>query len=535
QSLGKILMEMGVATEWDIAATLGKQLNVPFITLSQYEIDQEVLESIPKEIILKYNIVPVDKTGDTLTVALPDPNNIFILDELRLLTKCQIVPVISFENDIRETINRYFSGDSEEGGNLEQMLDEISDKNMEIVQDSDDDDDVDLNAQVNDAPVIKLVNAIISEAIRNHVSDIHVEPYEKKLRLRFRQDGVLIERPSPPKRFQNAIISRIKILSEMDIAERRLPQDGRFRVRFEGKDVDFRVNSIPVANGEKIVIRILDQGNLMLNLTDLGLEEDEMSKLTTEIHKPWGMVLVTGPTGSGKSTTLYSALTTINKPTINISTIEDPVEYQLPGINQVAAREEIGLTFAEGLRAFLRQDPDVVMVGEIRDLETVEVAVKAALTGHLVFSTLHTNDAPSTINRMINMGVEPFLITASLNLVVAQRLVRRICSECREEYEPHEDMKQLIGITDSDSKFYKGEGCNVCSGTGYKGRVALYEMMTVTDNLRDKIIEGVSSTQLKRIAIQEGMQSLRLAGIRKVKAGVTTIEEVVGATVADDK
>jgi type IV pilus assembly protein PilB len=533
QSLGKILMEMGVANEWDIAATLGKQLNVPFITLSQYDIDPHVLESIPKEIILKYNIVPVDKTGDTLTVALPDPNNIFILDELRLLTKCQIVPVISFENDIRETINRYFNKGGDDGANLEQMLDEMSDKNMEIVQDSKDDDE-DLTAAVNDAPVIKLVNAIISEAIKNRVSDIHIEPYEKELRLRYRQDGVLIKRSSPPKRFQNAIISRIKILSEMDIAERRLPQDGRFRVRFEGGDVDFRVNSIPVANGEKIVIRILDGGNLMMNLGDLGLEKEELDKFAREIEKPWGMVLVTGPTGSGKSTTLYSALTTINKPTINISTIEDPVEYQLPGINQVAAREDIGLTFAEGLRAFLRQDPDVIMVGEIRDLETVEVAVKAALTGHLVFSTLHTNDAPSSINRMLNMGVEAFNITAALNLIVAQRLVRRICRDCKDELTPTEEIKKLIGIRDADAKFYKGEGCPTCNDTGFKGRVALYELLVMNDRLREKVIEGVSSTQLKRVAIEEGMRTLRGSGISKIRAGVTTIEEVLGTTVSDE-
>jgi type IV pilus assembly protein PilB len=532
QSLGRILMDQGVTSEWEIAATLGKQLNVPFITLSQYDIDKEVLKSIPKEIVIKYNIVPVDRTGDTLTVALPDPNNIFILDELRLLTKCQIVPVISFENDIKEAISRYFSQD-DGAGKLEEMLEEMSDKEMEIIQDSSDDEDSDLNVQVNDAPVIKLVNAIISEAIKDHASDIHVEPYEKQLRLRYRVDGVLSERPSPPKRFQNAIISRIKILSEMDIAEKRLPQDGRFRVRLDGKDIDFRVNSIPTAHGEKIVIRILDQSNLMLDLTKLGFSDEELRKFTIEISKPWGMVVVTGPTGSGKSTTLYSALSTINDPTKNISTIEDPVEYQLPGINQVAAREDIGLTFAEGLRAFLRQDPDIIMVGEIRDKETAEVAVKAALTGHLVLSTLHTNDAPSSISRMVNMGVEPFLITASLNLIVAQRLVRRICKNCKEEYVPSEDQKKLIGMEEPNIRFFKGEGCDNCSGRGYRGRVALYELMVMCEKIRDLVIEGGAASKIKRAAIEEGMTTLRSSGIQKILAGMTTIEEVLGATVSD--
>ncbi len=461
ESLGQILMGMGVASEWEIGAALGKQLNVPFITLSQYEIERDVLESIPQDIIMKYKIVPVDRTGDTLTVALPDPSNIFILDELRLLCKCQIVPVISFETDIENAIERYFSCQEDSTAKLEQMLSEINDSDMEVIQNSDD-DDMDLSIQVNDAPVIKLVNAIIAEAIRDKASDIHIEPYEKSLRLRYRADGVLQERPSPPKALQNAIISRIKILSEMDIAEKRLPQDGRFRVRLDGADIDFRVSSIPVPSGEKIVIRILDQGNLMLDLKMLGFRTDEMKKFETQIRKPWGMILVTGPTGSGKSTTLYSALSTINNPNMNISTAEDPVEYQLPGINQVAVREDIGLTFATALRAFLRQDPDVIMVGEIRDFETSEVSIKAALTGHLVFSTLHTNDAPSSISRMVNMGVEPFLISAALNLIVAQRLVRRICKSCSELFAPAPELLKQLEITDSNIKFSRGAGCGLC-------------------------------------------------------------------------
>jgi len=532
QSLGRILMETGAASEWEIAAALGKQLNVPFITLSQYEIERQVLESIPRDIVMKYNIVPVDRTGDTLTVALPDPNNIFILDELRLLTKCQIVPVISFETDIQEAIQRYY-GKDDGATALDDMLKEMSDHDMEIVQSSEDDDDLDLSVQVNEAPIIKLVNAIISEAIRCRASDIHVEPYERDLRLRYRVDGVLQEQPSPPKRFQNAILSRIKILAEMDIAEKRMPQDGRFRVRMDGQDIDFRVNSIPTPNGEKIVIRILAKASLM-SLEDLGFDEEEKRKFTEQIRKPWGMVLVTGPTGSGKSTTLYSALTTINTPTKNISTIEEPVEYQLHGINQVQARYDIGLTFAEGLRAFLRQDPDIIMVGEIRDPETVEVAIKAALTGHLVLSTLHTNDAPSSITRLINMGVEPFLVTSSLNMVVAQRLVRRICRECRESFTPTSELIGQIGMQeDTTTEFYRGAGCAECRDTGYKGRVALYEIMVLTDAMRDKIIEGISTTSLKQMAMREGMRTLRGSGILKIVQGVTTLEEVLSTTVSD--
>ncbi|HUT23794.1 MAG TPA: type IV-A pilus assembly ATPase PilB [Sumerlaeia bacterium] len=532
QSLGRILMETGAASEWEIAAALGKQLNVPFITLSQYEIEREVLESIPRDIVMKYNIVPVDRTGDTLTVALPDPNNIFILDELRLLTKCQIVPVISFETDIQEAIERYF-GKDDGATALNDMLKEMSDHDMEIVQSSEDDDDLDLSVQVNEAPIIKLVNAIISEAIRCRASDIHVEPYERDLRLRYRVDGVLQEQPSPPKRFQNAILSRIKILAEMDIAEKRMPQDGRFRVRMDGQDIDFRVNSVPTPNGEKIVIRILAKTSLM-SLEDLGFDEEEMAKFTEQIRKPWGMVLVTGPTGSGKSTTLYSALTTINTPTKNISTIEEPVEYQLHGINQVQARYDIGLTFAEGLRAFLRQDPDIIMVGEIRDPETVEVAIKAALTGHLVLSTLHTNDAPSSITRLINMGVEPFLVTSSLNMVVAQRLVRRICRECKESFTPAPELIGQIGMQEhATTEFCRGAGCAECRDTGYKGRVALYEIMVLTDIMRDKIVEGISTSGLKQMAIREGMRTLRSSGIRKIVQGVTTLEEVLSTTVSD--
>ena len=531
-SLGRILTDKGVLTEWEIGAALGKHLNVPFITLSQYEIDREVLESIPLEIIKKYKIVPVDRTGDTLTVALSDPSNIFVLDELRLLTNCQIVPVISFETDIQEAIDQYFEEDSTRS-HLEDMLKEMDSKDMEFIHDMGG-DEMDLSAAADDAPVVQLVNAIIHEAISQRASDIHFEAFEKRMRLRYRIDGVLQERSSPPKKFQNAIISRIKILSDMDIAEKRLPQDGRFKIRHEGHAIDFRVNSIPTAHGEKIVVRILDQTNLMLNLTDLGIEQGELKRFEEQIRRPWGMVLVTGPTGSGKSTTLYSSLATINDSTKNICTIEEPVEYQLPGINQVNARPEIGLTFAEGLRAFLRQDPDIIMVGEIRDLETVEVAVKAALTGHLVLSTLHTNDAPSSINRMTNMGIEPFLVTASLNMIVAQRLVRRICKNCADVFLPSDEVLQAIGIANGSQEFSRGIGCKECNDTGYRGRVALYEIMILSERLKEMVIEGASTSRLKKQAILDGMRSLRQTGIQKIKERLTTIEEVLTTTVRDD-
>jgi len=542
-SLGRVLVEMGMATEWEMAAAIGKQLNVPFITLSHYEIDNQVIESIPEEIVRKYKIVPVDKTGDTLTVALSDPSNIYLQDELRILTKCKIIPVISFESDIIEAINHYYSGDG--SSNYEEMLKDITDQDVEILQEenleiSPDDlmqDEDDLSVDADDAPVIQLVNLIISEAIKAEASDIHIEPYEKTLRLRYRIDGVLQEMTPPPKKFQKAIISRIKILSELDIAEKRLPQDGRFKVRIQNRNIDFRVSTCPVAHGEKVVIRILDQSQLMLNMEELGFDTDILKIFSEYIRKPWGMILITGPTGSGKSTTLYSALSTINDTRKNISTIEDPIEYQLKGINQVQSKPEIGLTFASGLRSFLRQDPDIIMVGEIRDLETAEISVRAALTGHLVLSTLHTNDAPSTISRLTDMGVEPFLVTASLIMIVAQRLVRRVCPNCVEEFAPPPEMLRTIEIEpqEEDIKFRRGLGCQICRGTGYKGRIALYELMTITDRIREMVIEGATSTKLKRVALEEGMVSLRMAGVKKILEGATTIEEILGITISDKK
>ncbi len=539
-SLVRTLIDMGAVSEWEMAATLGKQLNVPFITLSHYEIDRDILKSIPEELVRKYRIVPVDRADNVLTVALSDPSNIYLLDELRLLTKCQIVPVISFESDINEAIERYYVVNTD--GKFEEALKDISDEDVNVMRqeelaiaEGEKGDETDLSIEADDAPVVQLVNQMVAEAIKMRASDIHVEPYEKTIRVRYRIDGVLHEQAPPPKKFQNAIISRIKILSEMDIAEKRLPQDGRFRVRLAEKVIDFRVSCCPIVNGEKIVIRILDQSNLQLQLTELGFDIDDLQKFEKEINKPWGMILITGPTGSGKSTTLYSALSTINDPEVNITTIEDPVEYQLRGINQVHALPDIGLTFAAGLRSFLRQDPDIIMVGEIRDLETAEIAVKAALTGHLVLSTLHTNDAPSSINRLTNMGVESFLITASLNMIVAQRLVRRICKECKEEYKPSAELLEALQVEiKGGESFYRGRGCTHCSRTGYRGRQALYEILVMNDSLRNAVVANMPPNEIKKAAVLAGMKTLRMAGIKKVLEGRTTIEEVLANTISDE-
>jgi type IV pilus assembly protein PilB len=542
-SLGRVLTENNHTTEWEMASSFGKKLNVPFITLANYEIDQSILNAIPPDIIRKYNIVPVDKTGDTLTIALADPSNIYILDELRLLTNCDIVPVISFEADIHEAIDRYYGQMDDEAEDIapinetdieailaEEFGDEESGEYLDMNDDEDPDDE-----EAQSAPVIQLVNAIIVQAIKMGASDIHIEPYEKSLRVRYRVDGTLQEvGRQPPKKWQNAMTSRIKIISELDIAERRVPQDGRFKYKVKGKAIDFRVSVCPVAYGEKVVMRLLDSSNLKLDLADLGFEPEPLEIFQRQIFEPYGMCLVTGPTGSGKSTTLYSALSTINDPTKNISTVEDPVEYQLRGINQVNVRSDIGLTFAAGLKSFLRQDPDIIMVGEIRDLETASIAIKAALTGHLVLSTLHTNDAPSTISRMTNMGVESFMVCAAVNCVLAQRLVKRICPDCKQEYTPSEEEKASIGLAGYEATFAQGAGCDSCFGSGMKGRLALHEVMDITHDLRDMIAEAPTTNQLKRAAIASGMLTLRMIGTRKVLQGVSTVAEVLGATANDE-
>jgi len=531
--LGDTLVTLGFVSEEAIAQALSKQLGIPYITLSHYEIDVSIIKTIPEDIVRKYKIIPVDKMGNTLTVALADPANIFILDELKLLTKFEIIPLISYESDILRAIDQYYRG-----GAMEQVLKDIQDSEMEVVSDTDKDVDVaDMKAMSDEAPVIKWVNALLQQAIRDRASDIHIEAFEYTIRVRFRVDGSLVEVSPPPRRLYAPIVSRIKILSEMDIAERRLPQDGRFKVKIEDRVVDLRVSIIPTVFGEKVVMRILDRSSLVLDLTKLGFEGDTLRVFNEQISRPYGMVLVSGPTGSGKTTTLYSALSTVNSPDVNIMTIEDPVEYQLSGVNQVQAKSEIGLTFAAGLRSFLRQDPDIILVGEIRDLETAEIAIKAAMTGHLVFSTIHTNDAPSTVTRLTDMGVEPFLVTASLNMVVAQRLVRRICPRCKETYVPSKDVLQSFILPENVSKdnitFARGMGCDFCSKTGYRGRVSLYEILVVTDIIREALIDGQSLIYIKKLARENGMRTLRESGILKVIEGLTTLEEVLGATIAD--
>lgn len=529
QRLGTYLAKEGMVPPRAIAIALAKQNRLGYLDLSTHEIPPEVTRYIPEETARKYCLIPIDVMGSTLLIAFADPANLILMDDIRIRTKMEVIPLISLEADIVAAIERLYGRSADA---IEEMIKDISEEDLELVDSHPEDVEESLEG-VDAAPVIRLVNLIISESIRSGASDIHIEPAERKLRVRYRIDGVLKEMPPPPKKLQNAIISRLKIMSDLDISERRRPQDGRFKIQMEGKNVDFRVSALPTVFGEKIVMRLLDKSNLMLDLKQLGFEDESLQRFTRAIVRPYGLILVTGPTGSGKSTTLYSALSTINDPRKNIITVEDPVEYLLDGINQVQARPDIGFTFAEGLRSILRQDPDVVMIGEIRDLDTAEICIKAALTGHLVFSTLHTNDAPSSVNRLTNMGVEPFLITASLILVVAQRLTRRICPNCKDTYKPEPEILRELGINPDehrDTVFYQGRGCSRCSGTGYRGRVAIYEVMAMDEELSKCIIQGMPSNDLKREARQRGMLTLRDSGIRKVLAGLTTIEEVLGAT-----
>jgi type IV pilus assembly protein PilB len=533
--LGDVLISLGFASEETIAAALGRQLGIPYITLSHYEIDSQIIKTIPEDIVRKYKIIPVDKTGNQLTVALSDPANIYILDELKVLTGNDIIPLISYESEINRAIDQYYRKQDV----LQETLRDIEEikTDIEMVSDEKELDLAAIKDMAEDAPVVKLVNVLVQEAIKERASDIHIEPYEDSLRVRYRIDGVLHEVAPPPKRLHPAITSRIKILSDLDIAERRLPQDGRFKVRVADRVVDMRVSSIPTIFGEKIVMRILDREGLVLDLTKLGFEPDSLQTFQEIIRKPYGMVLVTGPTGSGKTTTLYSALSTINSPTRNIMTAEDPVEYQLKGVNQIQVKDDIGLSFAAALRSFLRQDPDIILVGEIRDLETAEIAIKAAMTGHLVLSTLHTNDAASSITRLSDMGVEPFLVAASMLMVVAQRLVRQICPRCKEVYKPTPEIVQALGIGDRDMetmRFYRGTGCDYCHKSGYRGRMALYEVLVVNEKIREAVVEKGSVSKIKKLAKERGTRSLRDSGILKVLDGSTTVEEVLSVTLGDD-
>ena len=547
--LGLNLVKLGFVKDAEIAALLSKQYGVPSISLPEFEIDPAVIKLVPAETAQKYQIVPLARAGATLTIAMTDPTNVFAMDDIRFMTGYNVEPVVASETAVLQALEKYYgrapgNGAAGSASALEvasRALEEMpvpSDADVEVLEDLEEISAETLAKQGEEAPIIKLVNVLLMSAIQKGASDIHIEPYEKELRVRYRIDGVLYNIMSPPMKFRDAITSRVKIMAKLDISEKRLPQDGRIKIRFQDngqpKDIDFRVSCLPTLFGEKIVMRLLDKDKLMLDMTKLGFESESLVKFEAAILKPWGMVLVTWPTGSGKTNTLYSSISRINTPETNIMTAEDPVEFNLVGINQVQVRENIGLTFAAALRSFLRQDPNIILVGEVRDFETAEIAIKAALTGHLVLSTLHTNDAPSTVNRLMNMGIEPFLVASSLNLICAQRLVRRICRNCVEPNPtPAQALVQAGYSTDEARSVvpHRGRGCEKCNNTGYKGRVGLYEVMEITEELRELVLVGASALELRRKAIDEGMITLRQSGLRKVKDGMTTIDEVVRETV----
>ena len=535
--IGSVLVEMGVVTENDIVSTLGKQLGIPYINLSNYLIDPATVRIVPENMCRRHKLIPINKVGNKLTVAMVDPLNILAIDDIQFMTGLVVKPVVATGKDINDALDNAYGSE----GKMDELMEDLDD-----IGSTSDEDELDKMGELdeNDAPIIRLVNLIITKAVEEGVSDIHIESYEKELRVRYRTDGVLVEEMKPPKKAQAAIISRCKIMSQLDIAEKRLPQDGRIKIKAGGRPIDLRVSVLPCIHGEKIVMRILDQANLRLDLTELGFEPKSLERFMDAIRSPNGIILVTGPTGSGKTTTLYSALHTVNQPEVNVMTAEDPVEYQLYGVNQVQCRAEIGLTFAAALRSFLRQDPDVIMVGEIRDFETAEIAIKASLTGHLVLSTLHTNDAPSTIGRLLNMGIEPFMVATSLVLIQAQRLVRTICKECKVEYKPKIDTLKNMEITPEllvklelphlnfkNLLFYKGKGCEKCGGTGNKGRVGVYEVMKVSDNIKRMILDRASTAEITEVAKEEGMLSLRESALRKLLIGRPTTEEVIRVTV----
>ncbi len=532
--LGEALVRLGLLDEQQLVNILSKQYGIPAVNLGNFEIDPEVVKLVPEDLVHKYRIMPINRVGSTLIVALEDPSNMFAVDDIKFMTGYNVEVVVASASSIKQAVDKHYDSSA----TLLDVMRNFDLDDLEVVHEADTVSTADLERAVDDAPVVKLVNLILSDAIKKGASDIHIEPYEKTFRVRYRIDGVMYEEMKPPMKLRNAIISRLKIMSSLDIAERRLPQDGRIKLKLsKDKDMDFRVSVLPTLFGEKIVLRLLDKSNLQLDMTKLGFEEGALANFKDAIHKPYGMVLVTGPTGSGKTTTLYSALAELNTIDTNISTAEDPVEFNLTGINQVQMHEEIGLNFAASLRSFLRQDPDIIMVGEVRDFETAEIAIKAALTGHLVLSTLHTNDAPSTINRLLNMGVEPFLVASATNLILAQRLARRICENCKAPLDVPAQALLDIGVAeDAIGSFtcYKGTGCALCSDTGYKGRIALYEVMPITDSLKDLILNGASSMELKELAIAEGMKSLRASGITKLMAGTTTVSEVVRTSVKDN-
>ncbi len=581
--LGSNLVKLGFVSDDVVTAVLSRQYGVPSINLDLFQIEKDVIKLISEEVAQKYSVLPISKVGATLTMAMADPTNVFAMDDIKFMTGLNVEPVIASETSIMFAISKYYSGSSEidifdaafaveteaavalngkngasakgtngfkvdsaeklSASDLDVSLDRFEfgggdPEDFEIVEEKDEIDLAALARASEDAPVVRLVNVLMVDSLRRGASDIHVEPYEKDFRIRFRIDGVLYDVMHPPLKIRDPLISRLKIMAKLDISEKRLPQDGRIKIKVKidnrSRELDFRVSTLPTLFGEKVVLRLLDKDKLMLDMTKLGFEQESLDKFKRAIANPYGMVLVTGPTGSGKTNTLYSALQALNTSETNIMTAEDPVEFNLQGINQVQMKEQIGLNFAAALRSFLRQDPNIVLVGEIRDFETAEIAIKAALTGHLVLSTLHTNDAPSTVSRLVNMGIEPFLVATSVNIIQAQRLIRRICSECKEEVSMPVEGLIEVGFSREEAaelKLYKGKGCSVCNQTGYKGRVGLYEVMEITDELRELIIIGASAMELRRKAIDLGMITLRESGLCKIRQGITTIEEVVKETV----
>jgi type IV pilus assembly protein PilB len=549
--LGTNLVKLGFVKDEEITALLSRQYGVPSINLGDFEIDQSVIKLIPSETAQKYQILPLSRAGATLTIAMTDPTNVFAMDDIKFMTGYNVEPVVASESSVAEAIIRHYNVVAKEAaGNGKQSaldfanqalqdLPLVDASEVEVLEELEEISVEALARQGEEAPVIRLVNVMLMSAISKGASDIHIEPYEKELRIRYRIDGVLYNIMAPPMKFRDPIASRVKIMAKLDIAEKRLPQDGRIKIRYNdagrGKEIDFRVSCLPTLFGEKIVLRLLDRDKLMLDMTKLGFERESLTKFEDAISRPWGMVLVTGPTGSGKTNTLYSSISKLNTAETNIMTAEDPVEFNLPGVNQVQIREGIGLNFAAALRSFLRQDPNIILVGEVRDFETAEIAIKAALTGHLVLSTLHTNDAPSTISRLMNMGIEPFLVASSVNLICAQRLVRRVCKTCAEPVAVASPTLLKIGFSPEDAASVtpsKGRGCEKCNNTGYKGRVGLYEVMEVDDEVKELILVGASGLELRKKAVERGMVTLRQSGLRKVKEGLTTIEEVLRETVS---
>jgi type IV pilus assembly protein PilB len=528
--LGYVLVKLGLVQELEITKVLARQYRMPAVDLTRFEVDPKIIKLVPAEMATKSIVLPLKREGRTLTVAMADPTDHGLLEDLKFITRFDLFPVIAGEYTLRNLIEKHYESSDQQLASLLKDMEESA-EDVEVVEEQE--DEAATQAQIDDAPVVKLINGLLTDAVKRGASDIHIEPFEHEIRVRYRIDGALLEIMKPPLKMKAALTSRVKILSQLNIAERRVPQDGRLKLKMGVRVIDFRVSTLPVLFGEKIVLRILDKGNLTLDLTKFGFEEKAERDLMKAILNPYGMVLVTGPTGSGKTTTLYSALSRINTPEVNIMTAEDPVEYNLMGINQVLVRTEIGLSFAAALKAFLRQDPNIIMIGEIRDLETGGIAIKAALTGHLVLSTLHTNDAPSTITRMIDMGIEAFNVASAVNLVVAQRLVRRICKDCKGEHKYTDAELAALG-TDLEAlrpiKFMKGSGCDTCSGTGYKGRAGLYEVMALSPELRRMILRGASVADIQAQAVVDGMLTLRMDGMKKIERGVTTLEEVVKET-----